>query len=242
MLIIPAIDIKNGKCVRLLQGDPEKETVYSDSPFDMAKKFASLGAKRVHVVDLDGAFDGRPVNHEAIIKMAAELDIEIEVGGGIRNFDHASMYIDAGVEKIIIGTIILEEGFRDFAEKYFPYIIAGVDARDGLVATHGWKNKSEINALDLIKLLHKMNITEVIYTDISTDGMLGGPNYISIENILKEVPGTKLVASGGISSLDDIRKLYQFKSIGLAGCILGKSIYDGRIDLKKAIESMKNWE
>ncbi len=236
MLIIPAIDIKKGNCVRLLQGDPNKETVYSSDPVDMAKRFEDMGAQLIHVVDLDGAFSGDTVNMELVIEISKAVSIPIEIGGGIRTIESAGRYIDAGIKRIIFGTLLLEEEFSGFIDKFSDYIIAGVDARDSMVATHGWKSTTKINAIDFIKELKKIGIKETIYTDISTDGMLKGPNFSAYEKILSEVKGISIIASGGISSYEDIKRLSYLCGKGLKGCITGKAIYDGKIDLGEAIK------
>lgn len=235
MLVIPAIDIKNGKCVRLVQGDPERETIYSDDPVAQAIEFQRLGARLIHVVDLDGAFEGRPVNIDLIKMIRKSLSIPIEVGGGIRDSHAVRTYLDAGVERIILGTAVLEGDPKSIVEHYGRYIVAGVDAKDSRVATRGWKNVSSVHAVDLIKELKKIGINEIIYTDISTDGMLGGPNVRAMENILSEVPGVSLVASGGVSSIGDIQRLAALTDRGLTGCIVGKAIYDGRVNAAEAL-------
>ncbi|MDY6935726.1 MAG: 1-(5-phosphoribosyl)-5-[(5-phosphoribosylamino)methylideneamino]imidazole-4-carboxamide isomerase [Spirochaetota bacterium] len=235
MLIIPAIDIKNGRGVRLVQGDPNRETVYSDDPVSLARGFEGKGAKLLHVVDLDGAFEGSPVNRDIVVEIAKSISIPIEIGGGIRNIEMVEDYLDNGIERIIIGTALVTGAGEAIIEKYSEYIIVGVDARDSIVATHGWKNVSDISAVDLIKRLQNIGIGEVIYTDISKDGMLGGPNFNSIETILSEVSDLSLIASGGVVSIDDIYKLSEFVNRGLKGCIVGKAIYDGKIDLENAI-------
>jgi len=234
MLIIPAIDIKNGNCVRLLQGDPEKETVYGTDPVEMAKRIEGLGAGLIHVVDLDGAFEGTTVNCEIVKRIASSVNIPIEIGGGIRNTDDVKRYLDAGINRIIVGTVVLEDAFQDLIDSFSENLVAGIDARDSMVATHGWKNVSETRAIDFIRELKKKGLREFIYTDISTDGMLTGPNYKAIEDILADSGKISLVASGGVSSIDDIRKLSSYTEQGLKGCITGKAFYEGKIDLKKA--------
>lgn len=235
MLVIPAIDIKNGKCVRLVQGDPERETIYSDDPVAMALEFQRMGAKLIHVVDLDGAFEGRPVNIDLVIMIQKSLTIPIEIGGGIRDLQAVRTYLNAGIKRIILGTAVLEGDPKAIVERYGRFIVAGVDARNSMVATRGWKNLSSVAAVDLIKELKKIGIGEYIYTDISTDGMLAGPNVKAMENILEEVDGIALIASGGVSSLDDIGRLAVLEPRGLKGCIVGKAIYDGRVNAAEAL-------
>jgi phosphoribosylformimino-5-aminoimidazole carboxamide ribotide isomerase len=235
MLIVPAIDIKDGNCVRLLQGDPERETVYSRDPVEMARRFQDAGAKLIHVVDLDGAFDGTPVNHEIVTSIAQSISVPIEIGGGIRTAETVRMYADSGIRRIIVGTAVLEESFIPLIEKHRDVLVAGVDAKNSMVATHGWKKVSGIRALDMIRNIIGRGIRDVIYTDIATDGMLSGPNVEAIEEILAEIRHVNLIASGGISSMDDLEKLSRLEQSGLMGCITGKAIYDGRIDLREAV-------
>lgn len=235
MLIIPAIDIKNGNCVRLLQGDPDRETVYSSSPVDVARRFEEAGAKLIHVVDLDGAFEGKPVNHGIVEAIASSVSIPVEIGGGIRTAETVSMYADMGIRRIIVGTVILEESFRSMIKKFGGILVAGIDAKNSMVATHGWKKASTMKAMDLISEITGRGITEIIYTDIATDGMLTGPNLEAIEEILEKVKDISLIASGGISSMKDIEALLRFEGSGLKGCITGKAVYDGRINLHDAI-------
>jgi phosphoribosylformimino-5-aminoimidazole carboxamide ribotide isomerase len=239
VLIIPAIDIKNGNCVRLMQGDPDRETVYSSSPVDVAKRFEEAGARLIHVVDLDGAFEGRPVNHAIVSSIASSVSIPIEIGGGIRTAEAVALYADKGIGRVIVGTVILEESFRAMSEKFLDVLIAGIDAKNSMVATHGWKKSSTMKALDLIREITATGIREIIYTDIDTDGMLTGPNLNAIEEILSEIKDITLIASGGISSMDDLEALSRFEDSGLKGCITGKAVYDGRIDLHEAVSRFK---
>ncbi len=236
MIIIPAIDLKGGKCVRLLQGDPDRETVYSDSPAEVAAEFQSKGAGLIHVVDLDGAFEGRPVNIDLIKSIAERITIPIEVGGGIRTVSTAGAYLSAGVERIIVGSAIFEDSFEDMLKEFSGRIVAGVDVRDGFVATKGWKNVTSVKDEDLIEKLMEMGVKDIIYTDISTDGMLGGPNIEAYERLLKRFPEIRLIASGGVSSIDDIRRLNSVKYGSLAGVITGKAVYDGRLDIGEAVK------
>jgi phosphoribosylformimino-5-aminoimidazole carboxamide ribotide isomerase len=235
VLIIPAIDIKNGNCVRLMQGDPDKETVYSSSPVDVAKRFEEAGAKLIHVVDLDGAFEGKPVNHAIVSAIASAVSVPVEIGGGIRTAGAVSMYADMGIRRIIVGTVILEESFKSMTGKFRDILVAGIDAKNSMVATHGWKKASSMKAMDLIREISGYGITDVIYTDIATDGMLTGPNLGAIQEILEKFKNIGLIASGGISSISDIEALSRFEGSGLKGCITGKAVYDGRINLHEAI-------
>ncbi len=237
MLIIPAIDIKNGNCVRLLQGDPDRETVYSNSPVDMAKRFEDAGARLIHVVDLDGAFQGIPVNRSIVKSIARSLSIPIEIGGGIRTEETIRDYADAGISRIILGTIILDESLKILLDKFSEIIIAGIDARDSMVATHGWKSVSDVRSIDAVREVFRRGVREVIYTDIATDGMLSGPNIGALRGIISDLPGIRIIASGGISSMRDLDRLAALEESGLTGCIIGKAIYDGRIDLREAILS-----
>jgi len=236
MRIIPAIDIKNGKCVRLVQGDPERETVYCDDPIAQAWIFEEAGAQLIHVVDLDGAFTGLPVNKEIVKAIASNIRIPIEIGGGIRTTDIMKEYSDAGIHRFIVGTAALEDFslFREMIAAFGESIIAGVDAKSAKVATRGWLNVTGVGAVDFIQELRANGVSEVIYTDISTDGMLTGPNYDSINEILDAVHGLKLIASGGVGTLDDIRRLKNLEPKGVSGCIVGKAVYDGRIKLTEA--------
>jgi phosphoribosylformimino-5-aminoimidazole carboxamide ribotide isomerase len=235
MLVIPAVDLRGGKCVRLVQGDPERMTVYSDDPLEMAKRFAGMGARLVHVVDLDGAFEGRPVNDGIVVRIAREAGVPIEVGGGIRSGEAIKRYADVGIQRIILGSAVLDPQFQDLLAEYGRFIVAGVDARDSMVAVHGWKTVSNVRALEFIKRLKNSGLNEIIYTDISTDGMLTGPNVEAMRLVLEQAPGVNLVASGGVSSMEDIQRLSGLASLGLKGCIVGKAYYDGRIDLHEAL-------
>lgn len=236
MRVIPAIDLKNGKCVRLVQGDPEKETVYCDDPIAQARVFEQAGAKLIHVVDLDGAFAGLPINREIVKNIAKSISVPIEIGGGIRSTDIMKEYADAGISRFVVGTAALEDFalFRKMVDEFGSSIIAGVDTKSAKVATHGWKNVSGVSAVEFIRELYDNGVKEVIYTDIATDGMLTGPNYASIRAILDAVKGISLIASGGVGTLDDIRRLKELEPMGVSGCIVGKAVYDGRIRLTEA--------
>lgn len=235
MLIIPAIDIRGGKCVRLAQGDPDRQTVYSDSPVDMALEFQDAGARLIHVVDLDGAFEGRPVNHAIVAAISRAVSVPVEIGGGIRTAGAIQAYIDAGIRRVILGTILLQDESVELIDRFSDFMVAGIDARDRMVATHGWKETSSVKAMDVIGNLRAKGVSRFIHTDIATDGMLSGPNIDAVAGVLAMFPDIELVASGGIASMEDIQRLRDLALPGLMGCITGKAIYDGRLNLREAI-------
>jgi phosphoribosylformimino-5-aminoimidazole carboxamide ribotide isomerase len=237
VLIIPAIDIRGGKCVRLLQGDPDKETAYSDNPVEMARRFQNEGASLIHVVDLDGAFRGTPVNTDIIASIAGSLNIPIEIGGGIRDEESIKVYLDLGITRIIVGTLIFRGAFKNLIDKFGNIFIAGIDVRNSVVATHGWKTATGVDPIGIMKEIYDLGIHEFIYTDISTDGMLAGPDIAGLKDILREIRGIDLIASGGVSSMSDLERLSGLERDGLKGCIIGKAIYDGRIYLPDAISN-----
>lgn len=233
--LYPAIDMRGGKCVRLLQGDYDKETVYGDSPFDMAKSFADQGAKWIHMVDLDGAKDGKRVNDSFVIEAAKKLGVSVQIGGGIRTEEDIVHYLDNGVTRVIIGSIAISN--PDFAiemiKKYGSAIALGIDAKNGFVATHGWIETSEIRAVDLGKRFADAGAETFIFTDIATDGMLSGPNLLAVKE-LAAVTKKDVIASGGVSSLEDLVALKQYSKDGVAGAIIGKALYEGRFTLRDA--------
>ncbi|TDQ36973.1 1-(5-phosphoribosyl)-5-[(5-phosphoribosylamino)methylideneamino]imidazole-4-carboxamide isomerase [Aureibacillus halotolerans] len=235
--IYPAIDILKGKCVRLYQGDYAKETVYGDSPAQMAGQFANAGASWVHMVDLDGAKEGKPVNNEAILAAAATSGAQVQVGGGIRTEEDIDMYLSGGVARVILGSIAVKDPVftKKMLSKYGDQIVIGIDARNGLVATQGWLETSEVTAEELGKTLAEAGATTFIYTDISKDGTLTGPNTSGIVALAKET-GVEVIASGGVSCLDDVKELQRFVSDGVGGVIIGKAIYDGRFKLEEALD------
>ena len=240
MIVIPAIDLKNGACVRLEQGDFTKETVYSSNPLSVAEKWIKDGAERLHLVDLDGAKAGFPVQKELVIKIAQNIKIPVEIGGGIRDEETISFYLDHGVEWVILGSMAVSNPRMVAAvcRKYPGRIILGVDAREGLVATDGWLKTTSIAAVELVQQAVDWGIREVIYTDIARDGMLSGPNISALEKITT-VSGIKVIASGGISSLADLMLLKTLEPRGLMGAIIGKALYSGKLDLKKAISLLE---
>jgi len=235
MLIIPAIDLKKGQCVRLLQGKKEAVTAYSDNPAAMARRWASFGAKLIHIVDLDGAFSGDLKNFDSITKIRQAVKIPLQVGGGIREVANIINLVSAGIERIIIGTAAIEdpEFLTSACNKYPGRVLVGIDAMDGMVAIKGWEEVTSITATELAKRLEIIGATGIIYTDIARDGMLTGPNIYATREIVESVR-IPVIAAGGVSCLDDIKNLMKIKN--LWGAITGKAIYSGALDLKEAIE------
>lgn len=235
MLIIPAIDLLNAKAVRLKQGDMDDFTVYYDNPLDAAKMFADMGVKRLHIVDLDGAKKGETTNFSLIEKMVATAGMDIEVGGGIRDMKKLKAYFEIGVKFGILGTVVVKnpEFVKEAMSEFPDRIILGVDAKDGYVATEGWYEKSTVTAVELINSYEGYSAESVIYTDISRDGMLTG---INIEATLSLAESIKypVIASGGLKGIEDIKALQGKK--GILGAITGKAFYEGKIDLKEALE------
>jgi len=235
MLIIPAIDLKEGQCVRLQQGRKDAVTVYSGNPSATAKRWESCGAKVLHVVDLDGAFTGSQKNYARILEIRRAVKMIIEVGGGIRDISTVDKLISAGIDRVIIGTSAIEDAaFVTDACRNFPgKICIGIDAKDGKVAVKGWEEVSSIEARELAKRVEMIGVAGIIYTDISRDGMLTGPNLPALEDMVNTV-NIPVIASGGIANMEDIRNLLKIKD--LWGAITGKAIYSGSLDLKEAIK------
>ena len=234
MIIFPAIDIKGGKCVRLLKGDFNKITQYEKSPIDQAREFCSLGFNNVHMIDLDGALAENPVNSN-IIKTISEIDnIKIQIGGGIRSLDHIKKLLNLGIDKVIVGTAAVEniEFLKTASEQFKNKIALSLDTRKGYIALSGWKKQTDILATDFIKKIDKINISRIIYTDIDKDGTKSGPNIeetVNLSNLVK-IP---FVISGGISSINDVLKIKEKNFSNIEGVVIGKAIYDGNIDIKK---------
>jgi phosphoribosylformimino-5-aminoimidazole carboxamide ribotide isomerase len=235
MLIIPAIDLMDGKCVRLLRGEAESKIIYSDDPVGMARKWESQGAEFLHLVDLDGAITGKISNLSHVQDIFQSVSIPLEFGGGIRGMDHISGVLQAGVERVILGTKACEKTFLANALSWFGGKIAvGIDARDGFVAVEGWTRSTNLPAVEFAKQVEQMGAETVIFTDIAMDGTLQGPNLASIEELTKAVH-LDIIASGGVSSLDDIRKLTAYEKDGVTGVIVGKALYEETLDLREAI-------
>ncbi|OEH92245.1 1-(5-phosphoribosyl)-5-[(5-phosphoribosylamino)methylideneamino]imidazole-4-carboxamide isomerase [Bacillus solimangrovi] len=234
--IYPAIDMRGGKCVRLLQGDYNAETVYGDSPFDMAEAFVEQGAQWIHMVDLDGAKEGKRVNHEQVIRVAKELDVKVQIGGGIRTVEDVESYLNHGVDRVILGSAAISnpEFVREMLQKYGNKIAIGIDAKDGYVATEGWLNTSVVRAVELGKELASAGAEVFIFTDISKDGMMSGPNIEAIAEMAKETE-KEVIASGGVSSLHDISRLVQYEQASIGGAIIGKALYEKRFTVSDAL-------
>ena len=240
MIVIPAIDLKEGKCVRLEQGLMEKDTVYSDNPAEMARHWQAEGGELLHLVDLDGAFAGVPKNREAIQAIVAAVDIPTELGGGIRDLETIEAYLSLGIDRVILGTVAKEDpALVGEACRRFPgRIVVGIDAKGGLVAVRGWAEMTEKKAIDLAREMEGLGVTAIIYTDIARDGMMQGPN-LEATAALAEAISIPVIASGGVSSLDDIRNLLKIEASGIEGVITGKAIYNGALNLREAVALTK---
>ena len=236
MLIIPAIDLKDGKCVRLRQGRMDDSTVFGDDPVDMATRWVDAGARRLHLVDLNGAFDGEPVNGAVVQAIAKKYpDLPIQIGGGIRSAETIEAYLKAGVQWVIIGTKAVKEPefVTEMCKKFPGHIIVGLDAKDGRVATDGWAEVSEVMAADLAKRFANDGVDAIVYTDISRDGMMQGVN-IDATVAMAKASGLPVIASGGVTNMDDIQRLATVADKGILGAITGRAIYEGTLDVAEA--------
>ena len=241
MNFYPAIDIKDGKFIRLKQGRLDEVTVYGDSPVEIAMKFSESGAKWIHVVDIDGAFKGKSINQKVILDIKKNSKTKIQVGGGIRSQKSASFYLDNGIDRVVLGTIALEKPniIEQLCENYPGRIAVGIDAKKGMVATEGWSKTSNIEVGKLSKLYENIGVSCVIFTDIEKDGLLEGVSLNQLKNLLKN---TKLnvIASGGVSSLNDLKKLKSLEKKNLIGVISGKAIYENKFSVNEAIKILEN--
>ena len=233
MELIPAIDLKAGRCVRLYQGDFAQTTVYGDDPAAMALRWVAQGAQRLHVVDLDGARDGRPTNHAAIRAIVRAVAIPVQLGGGLRREDDVRAALDLGVARVILGTAAVEQSalVARLVAEFGEQVIVGVDARDGLVATAGWTATAPVLATVLVQQMAALGVRRVIYTDISRDGTLTEPNFAALTELIHPA-GPAIIASGGIAQLEHLRRL---AALGAEGAIIGKALYDGKFDLTAAL-------
>lgn len=233
MQVWPAIDLRGGKCVRLRQGDYQQETIFSDDPVAVAKGFESLGARHLHLVDLDGAREGSPVNLPVVQEIVAAVDMECELGGGVRDEQSIKELLGFGISRLVLGTSAIRspEWFRETCRAYPDKLVLGIDARDGLAATDGWVETSAVSAIELAKLFAGEPIAALVYTDIATDGMMAGPNVEAMAAMQNAID-LPVIASGGVTTLDDVRRLVE---AGLAGCIIGRALYEGTLNLAEAI-------
>ncbi|MEW5921853.1 MAG: 1-(5-phosphoribosyl)-5-[(5-phosphoribosylamino)methylideneamino]imidazole-4-carboxamide isomerase [Bacillota bacterium] len=240
MLIIPAIDLHRGRCVRLRRGEREQETVYSHNPVEMALRWQAAGARRLHVVDLDGAFEGKPVNSPAIAAITAAVEIPVQLGGGIRDRSTTEKAFALGVSRVILGTAAVEHPalLKELVKLYAGRVIAGIDARDGMAAIRGWVEGSAYRAVELAREMEKIGVEEIIYTDISRDGMLEGPNLEAMREMARSL-NIPVIASGGVSSLEDLIRLQELEEAGISGVIVGQALYSGCIDLQSAIDELE---
>ena len=241
MIIFPAIDLKEGQCVRLVQGRKEDKTVYSDSPGAVARSFEEQGAQYLHVVDLDGAFEGGPRNLQAIAEIAAAIKIPFQVGGGLRTRADVARLLDLGASRVIIGTRAVQNPLfvQELLQEYGPErILLGIDAREGMVAMEGWVEKSHLDAFKFGRAMGNLGVKTAIYTDIARDGLLQGPNLPAIEDMVRH-SGLNIIASGGVSTPENIRALKSLQPLGLVGAIVAKAIYEGKLSLVEALAAAR---
>ena len=232
MKIFPAIDIKDKKCVRLIKGDFDNKTEYEMSPVEQAGKYKDHGFKNLHIVDLDGALTGETVNIDIIEEIVGKFDLKIEIGGGVRNFESIQKYTDAGVEKVILGSAAIKDinFLKEACQKFPDRIALGLDAKDGYLSVSGWKENSNLKTLEFLKDVNEYGASRLIYTDINRDGMKMSPNFSETENVANN-SNCPVIISGGVSSIDDIKKAKELNNINIEGIIVGKAIYDGDIKL-----------
>lgn len=238
MIIFPAIDIKDGQCVRLVQGRAEDKTIYSNEPAKIAQGFAKAGAEWLHVVDLDGAFSGKPTNTKAIEAIRARINIPFQVGGGLRSLQDVELLLKIGANRVIIGTkaVSSPDFIKELLDKFGPeQIVLGVDAKKGMVATEGWVNTHQVSALDFGKQMQELGVRYAVYTDIAKDGLLKGPNLTATKEMAL-TSQLKIIASGGVTSLEDLQEIKALERDGVIGAIIGKAIYEGELDLSQALE------
>lgn len=240
MIFFPAIDLKDGQCVRLFRGEMDKVTVFNDDAGAQAKAFADAGCEWLHAVDLNGAFEGKPVNGDAVRSILSAIDIPVQLGGGIRNLDTIAYWLDAGIRRVILGTIALRDPdlVREACKEFPEQVAVGIDARDGFVAVEGWAEVSQMKAFDLADMFEDAGVAAIIYTDISRDGAMQGPNVEATTGLAAAI-STPVIASGGVSSMQDLLLLKDAGGGLLEGVISGRAVYDGEIDPAEAVEFLK---
>jgi phosphoribosylformimino-5-aminoimidazole carboxamide ribotide isomerase len=240
MILYPAIDLKDGACVRLVRGEMTAATVFNTDPAAQAARFAQAGCQWIHVVDLNGAFAGAPVNAQAVAAVVAAVDVPVQLGGGIRSLATIERWLDGGVARVILGTVALRDPalVREACARFSGRVAVGIDARGGYVAVEGWAETSEVTAVELALKFEDAGVAAIIYTDIERDGVLAGPN-LEATAALAERLTTPVIASGGVASLDDLKAIKARAASGIAGVICGRALYDGRVDLEAALAVMK---
>ncbi len=236
MEVIPAIDLRGGRCVRLIQGDYDRETVFSDDPIATAQRWASEGAPRLHVVDLDGAREGRPVNDAVVREIIAAVSVPVQVAGGVRDLDAVQRWIDAGADRVILGTAAVRdpELAAEAARKHGERIVVSVDGRDGLFAGQGWREQTNQRVDELLRRFYELGVRRFVYTDIGVDGTLTSPNYAAVELLLRATPAP-LIAAGGVA---DVEHLVRLAALGVEGAIVGRALYEGRVRLPDALAAV----
>ena len=240
MILFPAIDLKDGKCVRLVRGETESATVFDLEPAEQAAKFVADGCEWLHLVDLNGAVEGKPVNEQAVRSILEAIEVPVQLGGGIRDMATIERWLEAGIARVILGTVALRDPklVREACKRFPAKIAVGIDARGGLVAVQGWTETSAVKALDLALRFEDAGVAAIIDTDIERDGAMGGPNVDATVDLAHHLV-TPVIASGGVSSLDDLRELREHEAAGIVGVICGRALYDGRIDPARAVALLK---
>ena len=241
MILFPAIDLKDGTCVRLVRGEMDQSTTFNDDPAAQARKFAGAGFEWIHIVDLNGAFAGKPVNADAVAAIVGAVDLPVQLGGGIRSMDTIARWLETGVQRVILGTAALKDPdlVRRACEQYPGRIVVGIDARDGRVAVEGWAETSEVKAPDLAQRFENDGVAAIVYTDIDRDGAMQGVNVDATVDLAFALT-TPVIASGGVRGLSDLADLKTNESVGIEGVISGRAIYDGRLDPEEALQLLKN--
>ncbi len=243
MIVFPAIDLLEGQCVRLRRGDKDQKTVFSENPLAQAHKWYIAGAEWVHIVDLDGAFSGKQVNFPQITEIVRELPLRLQVGGGSRSLERAEQILALGVERVVLGTRAIEDlNFAEDAVKFFGAhrVVVGIDAKNGKVAVRGWETVTKKEVFDVATQMSQRGVRHVLYTDIERDGMMAGPNIQRLRLLALHNPELQVIASGGVSSLDDVREIIKMCDLGIEGMIIGRALYDNSLDLAEVIKTVND--